>query len=223
MKIKRQEKYWQWTLLLRIICQLTLYPYQNDWQIEPKTSYRFSPLDGSPADTLGLDNHPVAKFRFEADTINHLRVRFSYLSYFRPESWRWKFGDGKSWNGKRPLWHTFPQNGSYKVCLTVCNENSCDTICRWLTLGPNAIPEAEVVLSKTTLHQNPQKGHCWSLSKTTYRNMLYFIYTTSWVSGYFSSGYLMVGIAWTLQLCRLGPIFTFSNIGVLEGGGEDLV
>jgi len=135
-----------------------LYPYQNDGQIEVKTSYMFSPPDGSPTYTLGLDNHPVAKFRFEADTINHLRVRFTDLSYFRPESWRWKFGDGKSWNGKRPLWHTFPQNGSYKVCLTVCNENSCDTICRWLTLGPNAIPEEEVVLGRTTLHPNPTDG-----------------------------------------------------------------
>ncbi|MBK9690032.1 MAG: PKD domain-containing protein [Saprospiraceae bacterium] len=127
-------------------------------KIEPKTSYRLSPLDGSPADTLGLDNHPVAKFRFEADTTNHLRVRFTDLSYFRPESWRWRFGDGKSWNGKRPLWHTFPENGSYKVCLTVCNENSCDTLCRWLTLGPDAIPEAEISPARTTVHHKPTDG-----------------------------------------------------------------
>ena len=148
----------RWTQLSRIICQLTLYPYQNDGQIEPKTSYMLSPLDGSQTKTTGLDNHPAAKFRFEADTAYHLRLRFTDLSYFRPESWRWRFGDGKAWNGKRPLWHTFPQNGSYKVCLTVCNENSCDTLCRWLTLGPNAITEAEMILSRTTVHPNPTDG-----------------------------------------------------------------
>ena len=118
----------------------------------------FSPLDGSPTYILVLDNHPVAKFRFEADTANHLRVRFTDLSYFRPESWRWRFGDGKSWNGKRPLWHTFPQNDSYKVYLSVCNENSCDTLCRWLSLGPNAIPEAKTAEDRATVLLNPTDG-----------------------------------------------------------------
>ena len=73
---------------------------------------------------LGFRQPPCAKFRFEADTANHLRVRFTDLSYFRPETmslevWRWQVVERK-----RTLWHTLPQNGSYKVYLTVCNENS---------------------------------------------------------------------------------------------------
>ena len=79
---------------------------QNQLQVQP--------LDGSLADTLGLDNHPVLKLRFEADTANHLRVRFTDLSYFRPETCRWRFSDGKSWNGTTDALAYLAQNGSYK-------------------------------------------------------------------------------------------------------------
>jgi len=58
-------------------------------------NYRLGPLDGSPCDTLGLDNHPIAKYRYEsADTIDFRHIRFTDLSYFRPTRWVWDFGDG---------------------------------------------------------------------------------------------------------------------------------
>ncbi|MCB0691464.1 MAG: PKD domain-containing protein, partial [Saprospiraceae bacterium] len=56
-------------------------------------NFRLGPLDGSPCDTLGLDNYPVAKFRYEQDT-DYLEVRFTELSYYQPEHWEWDFGDG---------------------------------------------------------------------------------------------------------------------------------
>ncbi|MDV7397611.1 PKD domain-containing protein, partial [Arthrospira platensis SPKY1] len=97
--------------------------------------YRLGPLDGSPCDTLGLDNHPVAKFRYEADTLDHLRLRFTDLSYFRPEVWSWDFGDGSPASAERYPQHLYAKSGTYEVCLTVSNENSSDTNCRTVTIG----------------------------------------------------------------------------------------
>jgi hypothetical protein len=102
-------------------------------------NFRLGPLDGSPADTLGLDNNPIAKFRYEQDTLDHLKVRFTDLSYFRPEKWAWDFGDGTIFDGKKPYWHNFPKNGTYNVCLTVSNENSSNAVCRQIMIGPSSI------------------------------------------------------------------------------------
>jgi hypothetical protein len=100
-------------------------------------NYRLGPLDGSPADTLGLDNHPIAEYRYEQDTLDHHTVRFTDLSYFRPESWYWTFGDGNTTNEQYP-YHSYDKNGVYEVCLTVSNENSSNTSCRTLTIGTSA-------------------------------------------------------------------------------------
>ncbi|MDV7392332.1 PKD domain-containing protein, partial [Arthrospira platensis SPKY1] len=97
--------------------------------------YRLGPLDGSPCDTLGMDNHPVAKFRYEADTLDHLRLRFTDLSYFRPEAWSWDFGDGSPASAVRYPQHLYTKSGTYEVCLTVSNENSSDNNCRTVTIG----------------------------------------------------------------------------------------
>ncbi|MEZ4912388.1 MAG: PKD domain-containing protein, partial [Saprospiraceae bacterium] len=107
----------------------------NPWSIPNFPHYRLGPLDGSPCDTLGLDNHPVAKYRYEPDSIDYLRLRFTDLSYFRPETWEWDFGDGSPRVTTQHPYHTFPGNGTYHVCLTVSNENSSNTVCRDITLG----------------------------------------------------------------------------------------
>jgi hypothetical protein len=125
-------------------------------------NFRLGPLDGSPADTLGLDNNPIAKFRYEADTADHLKVRFTDLSYFRPEKWTWDFGDGSTFEGKKPYWHEFPKNGTYNVCLTVSNENSSNTTCRLVTIGTTGIDdiEAEGIGRKevVSIFPNPTEG-----------------------------------------------------------------
>ena len=107
----------------------------NHWSIPNFPHYRLGPLDGSPCDTLGLDNHPIAKYRYEPDTIDYLRLRFTDLSYFRPETWSWDFGDGSPRVTTQHPYHTFLGNGTYHVCLTVSNENSSNTTCRNITLG----------------------------------------------------------------------------------------
>jgi hypothetical protein len=125
-------------------------------------NFRLGPLDGSPADTLGLDNNPIAKFRYEPDTSDHLKVRFTDLSYFRPEKWTWDFGDGTTFDGKKPYWHEFPKNGIYNVCLTVSNENSSNTTCRLVTIGTTGIDgiEAEGIGRKevVSIFPNPTEG-----------------------------------------------------------------
>jgi len=96
--------------------------------------YRLGPLDGSPCDTLGLDNIPVAKFRYEQDTIDYLTVGFTDLSYYEPATWQWDFGDNIASQDTSPV-HTFMQDGTYEVCLTVGNQYGEDTFCRTLQLG----------------------------------------------------------------------------------------
>ena len=108
----------------------------NHWTIPNFPNYRLGPLDGSPCDTLGLDNHPVAKFRYEPDNLDNTRLRFTDLSYFRPESWTWNFGDGSPQEHARNPYHNFSLDGVYHVCLTVSNENSSNTTCRDITIGP---------------------------------------------------------------------------------------
>ena len=95
---------------------------------------RLGPLDGSPSDTLDLDNHPVSRFWYEQDSVDFLTSQFWDVSYFRPESWEWDFGDGMTSVERFPQ-HTYSGSGIYEVCLTVSNENSSNTSCQTLNLG----------------------------------------------------------------------------------------
>jgi PKD repeat protein len=116
--------------------------------------FRLGPDDGSPCDTLGLDNHPVAKFRYEPDSSNYKRIRFTDLSYFRPETWSWDFGDGSPTVTNRYPFHTYTQNGTYEVCLTVSNENSSHTTCQTVTIGTSSGDDAGQK-ADITLFPNP--------------------------------------------------------------------
>jgi hypothetical protein len=125
----------------------------NPWNIPNFPYYRLGPLDGSSCDTLGIDNHPIAKYRYEADTSDHLRIRFTDLSYFRPEIWSWDYGDGSPKESIKSPYHSFQKNGTYQVCLTVSNENSSNTTCRTLTLGTSST--SEDIGSKADIHLFP--------------------------------------------------------------------
>jgi PKD domain/Secretion system C-terminal sorting domain len=123
-------------------------------------NYRLGPLDGSPCDTLGIDNHPIAKYRYEPDTIDHLRIRFTDLSYFRPETWSWDFGDGSPRVGIRHPYHSYTAAGTYNVCLTVSNENSSHTSCRTITIGTSSVDDGiSVVVADITLFPNPVEDY----------------------------------------------------------------
>jgi PKD repeat protein len=122
--------------------------------------FRLGPLDGSPCDTLGIDNHPIAKYRYEPDTIDHLRIRFTDLSYFRPETWSWDFGDGSPQVSMRHPYHSYAAAGTYNVCLTVSNENSSNTSCRIVTIGTSSVDDGiSVAVADITLFPNPVEDY----------------------------------------------------------------
>ncbi|MBK7808866.1 MAG: T9SS type A sorting domain-containing protein [Saprospiraceae bacterium] len=122
-------------------------------------NYRLGPLDGSPCDTLGIDNHPIAKYRYEPDTIDHLRIRFTDLSYFRPQTWSWDFGDGSPKENIRHPYHSYVASGTYNVCLTVSNENSSNTSCRTITIGTSSSDDVAVTPAGITLFPNPVQDY----------------------------------------------------------------
>jgi len=105
-------------------------------------NYRLGPIDGSPCDTLGLNNLPIARWRREPDQSGFPQfIRFTDLSYFDPHMWHWDFGDGSASNTPSPL-HTF-EPGLYKVCLTVSNDYASDSTCQWIEILPTSVQEVE--------------------------------------------------------------------------------
>ncbi len=105
------------------------YPYKN---LPHFPNFRLGPVDGSPCDTLGLDNHPLAGWRH--DPVGGLAVDFTSVSWYEPTAWLWDFGDGQQSAERNPA-HTFPKPGQYDVCLTVSNAQGSDTKCKkiWVT------------------------------------------------------------------------------------------
>jgi PKD domain-containing protein/type IX secretion system substrate protein len=122
-------------------------PFFNIFTSPHFPNYRLGPLDGSPCDTLGLDNHPLAGFRWEADTLNPLLVEFTDNSFYEPTNWLWDFGDGAGSAEVNPL-HEYSGPGIYTVCLTVSNQYDSDTACR----------EVEVVATGTEEVVRPGLG-----------------------------------------------------------------
>ncbi|TVR76108.1 MAG: hypothetical protein EA409_13730, partial [Saprospirales bacterium] len=107
-------------------------PWVNAGTFPNNANYRIGPIDGSPCDTLGIDNLPRAWFQYNGANLTEFERRFTDISYFRPEQWEWDFGDGTTYYGQHPGVHEFPGYGEYHVCLTVSNENAEDTYCEWV-------------------------------------------------------------------------------------------
>jgi PKD repeat protein len=101
-------------------------------------NYRLGPVDGSPCDTLGIDNVPVARFRCEQDTADYFTVSFTDLSYYEPATWSWDFGDNATSQDTSPV-HTFPGDGVYAVCLSVSNLNGEHTFCKTVYIGTSTV------------------------------------------------------------------------------------
>ncbi len=55
-----------------------------------------------------------------------------------PTLWLWEFGDGVTSNEQNPL-HTYQEEGTYLVCLTIegdsCNDTFCDSV--WVGTMPD--------------------------------------------------------------------------------------
>ncbi|MEL7251693.1 MAG: PKD domain-containing protein, partial [Bacteroidota bacterium] len=109
-------------------------PVRNGFAVPNHPNFRLGPLDGSPCDTLGIDNIPLARFRTDQDTADYLSFYFQDLSDYEPADWFWDFGDGTTSQDTSPV-HVYAQDGIYEVCLTVSNLNGSHSWCDTLYLG----------------------------------------------------------------------------------------
>ncbi|PSR11289.1 MAG: hypothetical protein DA408_13925 [Bacteroidetes bacterium] len=76
--------------------------------------YGLGPWDGSPCDTLNIDNPiPEAAFEYTHD-IAGTAVDFFDASHYAYE-WSWDFGDGSATATEQHPVHTFPTSGTYQV------------------------------------------------------------------------------------------------------------
>lgn len=115
-------------------------------------NYRLGPLDGSPCDTLGLNNEVAARFRYLPRSARHpLQIEFIDLSVREPKTWFWDFGDGST-STESSLNHAFPAPGIYKVCLTVTNAFSSSTTCKMVQVQA---PDAMVTGDDLRVYPNP--------------------------------------------------------------------
>jgi hypothetical protein len=133
------------------------YPFENT-PVFP--NFRLGPLDGSPCDTLGIDNHPLADFRPDPTDTNALAVRFWDVSSYEPAEWLWDFGDGSPASQDTSPVHSFPAPGLYTVCLTVANQYSASSKCKVVEIKPPLSfgegPGAR--LAGVRLYPNPSTG-----------------------------------------------------------------
>lgn len=68
---------------------------------------------------------------------------FTDLSYFDPQQWLWDFGDGSTSAESHPV-HSFEEKGLYHVCLTVSNDNSADSTCKWIEVDMTTSTDDEL-------------------------------------------------------------------------------
>ncbi len=136
-------------------------------------NYRLGPLDGSPCDTLGLNNIPIANFRID-DSLGFSTRYFYDLSHHEPAFWYWDFGDGHTSSEQSPL-HSFDSAGVYQVCLTVSNQYGSDTYCRTLYLGVSST-ENPVQKSQITVSPNPFSQRLVVSLRATLKNPVFLLY-----------------------------------------------
>ncbi|MCC7506030.1 MAG: PKD domain-containing protein [Saprospiraceae bacterium] len=132
-------------------------------------NFRLGPLDGSPCDTLGLDNHPLAGWRY--DRTGGLGVDFTSVSWYEPTLWQWDFGDPASGaannSGERNPAHTFSAPGAYEVCLTVSNAYGSDTKCKTVWVLATGAGEPKEDVEAVRVYPNPTTGLVrWAESAT---------------------------------------------------------
>ena len=115
-------------------------PSMNLATIPNNPNYRLGPIDGSPCDTLSIDNLPLCDFRYDPDTLDDKTIEFTEVTHYEPTDWYWTFGDGNTSTELNPV-HEYESSGTYEVCLTVSNEYGSDSKCRTLQIISTATAE----------------------------------------------------------------------------------
>ena len=136
------------------------YPYAN---LAHFPNFRLGPVDGSACDTLGLDNHPLAGWRY--DKTGSLDVDFTSVSWYEPTAWLWDFDDPASGaanqSAERNPAHTFSAPGAYEVCLTVSNAYGADTKCKTVWVGTVGSGSPQEVGDGVKVWPNPTTGEIY--------------------------------------------------------------
>lgn len=96
-------------------------------------------------------------------------------------SWLWNFGDGTTSPFKNPSIHTFPNTGTYNVCLKTTNNCGADSICKevYVCTGPTAdfsYTLAGLSINLTDLSLNSENTF-WTLGDGNGTNLLNPTYT----------------------------------------------
>ena len=118
-------------------------------------NYRLGPLDGSPCDTLGINNLPLANFRWDfEDTLAPLQVTFTDLSAYEPAEWTYSFGDLQVSQDTSPV-HTYDEPGIYTVCQSVSNVYGEDTQCYDVPVGVMVSADEESRFLEALVFPNP--------------------------------------------------------------------
>jgi len=118
--------------------------------------YGLGPWDGSPCDTLGIDNPvPRAAFEYTADSIT-TGVEFFDGSFFAT-AWSWDMGDGSTSTARHPV-YMYAQAGLYTVCLTVSNITGSYTVCDTVRVGM-VTSAGEAQPARVELHVYPNPAH----------------------------------------------------------------
>ncbi|MCB0550405.1 MAG: PKD domain-containing protein, partial [Phaeodactylibacter sp.] len=127
----------------------------NDRSIPNFPYYALGPLDGSPCDTLGIDNPPPqAAFSYAVEDSAAFQVAFYDGTRFSPESWLWDFGDGQSSTERFPV-HAYAEAGVYEVCLTAGNQTGSDTFCDTVNFLATGAQEAISMPPGFSVFPNP--------------------------------------------------------------------
>lgn len=134
-------------------------PTLNGFSIPNFPNYHLGPIDNSPCDTLGINNIPLAGFRFDRDSSNSFLGHFISLSYYEPEEWFWTFEDNQTSTLVNPS-HTYDESGVYEVCLTVSNEYGSDTACKMVEVGVTNTIEVTGLLP-INIYPNPASDFFW--------------------------------------------------------------
>lgn len=133
------------------------FPVFNFGTVPNNPHYRLGPVDGSACDSLGYNNHPLAGFKWQnTDISDYRKIEFTDNSFYEPATWAWNFAGLGVSSDTNPVF-TFPTDGVYKVCLKVCNQYACDSVCHLVTIGVSttATPNALEALS---IYPNPASG-----------------------------------------------------------------
>ncbi len=190
-------------------------PTYNAWAMCFFPNFRLGSVDGSSCDTVGLNNFPLANFRWNTeDTLLPTTITFTDLSAYEPNVWHWDFGDGHTSQDTNPV-HVYEEEASYNVCLTVSNSNGTDTICRLLHLGINTTQYPAGTTDEIVVYPNPFTSSIWV-------KLFWEDPVNSRISIYNVNGYRLADQQWTgktleWDLSILQPGIYFYRVQ-MEGG-----